>query len=370
MFTSPSGSILTPDQAQELDDEFFQSMPLDYFHSRIASLIGSSGTSSSLTTTLAAHFARALGVDDPSTLLNCSASSRELQVAIDSFALRHHAAEAIVRLYHALAVTADRDDPAPCVWARIADGPRRTIDLIQQSRAHLGGDGHGSFWALVLPASAATATASEQDRFNTALNVMAFWLQHAMQLLVRNDVDINAAHNKVKHGLAIRARHELMTLTPQALRSDDTIPINALTGPSATDIFNGPILDYLARPPRINGRKQGLEITTLGLDPAILLAETWMMATTYGAMFHLAAVRHFSGRDLEPEEEIAPYPPLPLGPTPDELLSESVVGMRQALTTPPDGGELDRPTGIGFQKFFQVFYIDFAGKRSGTVTDD
>jgi hypothetical protein len=175
MFTSPSGSILTPDQAQELDDEFFQSMPLDYFHSRIASLIGSSGTSSSLTTTLAAHFARALGVDDPSTLLNCSASSRELQVAIDSFALCNHAAEAIVRLYHALAVTADRDDPAPCVWARIADGPRRTIDLIQQSRAHLGGDGHGSFWALVLPASAATATASEQDRFNTALNVMAFW---------------------------------------------------------------------------------------------------------------------------------------------------------------------------------------------------
>jgi hypothetical protein len=139
-----------------------------------------------------------------------------------------------------------------------------------------------------------------------------------------------------------------------------------VTGPSAVDIFAGPTLDYLSRPYKIKGRKQGLEITTLNLKPATLLAEAWMMATTYGAMFHLAAARHFSGRNVE----IAAYPPLPLGPTPLELLPDAVVvGLRQPLTTPPHGGELDRTTIIGLQRGYRPLDVDLDGGWSGTITN-
>ena len=360
-FTAPSGPALTVDHAQQLDDEFFQSLPLEYFHARIASLI--SGTDASDNSSpLAGAFAEALGVDDPSDVLSSSAPSRELQIAIDSFAMRHHAAEALVRLYHALTVTADPDDPAACVWARIADGPYKTANLVKESRSHLR-ENHDSFWSLVLRPT--DITASELDKFNKALNVMASWFQYAMHLLVRDDVDLNAAHTKVKHGLAVRPRHDLMSFVTEPLQPG-AVPLSALTGPSAIDIFAGPSLDSLARPSKINGRAQGLEITRLNLNSATLLVEIWMITTTYGAMFHIAAARHFSRRDVE----IAAYPPLPLGPTPNELLPDSMaVGLRQPLTTPPDGGEPDRTTTISNQRGYQELHIDHSGKWSGTVTE-
>src|SRR5829696_8726811 len=122
-FGSPSGPTLTREQARELDDEFFQSRPLDYFYARIGSIISSSDKApASQATALGAEFSRALGVGDASSVLIFDESSQGLQQAIDSFAVRHHAAEALARLYHAMTVTADPADAAPCVWAGIADG--------------------------------------------------------------------------------------------------------------------------------------------------------------------------------------------------------------------------------------------------------
>jgi hypothetical protein len=285
-------------------------------------------------------------------------------VATDSFAVRHHTAEALVRLYHGLTVGSTAGGSAACVWASVADGPVRTVDLVEQASSHLRSTpGREAFWSLVLPSAVAPEATQEMV---TALNIMGAWLQRAMALLIRDDININAAHNKVKHGLAVRPRDDVrITFTTQGPNADGTIPVSALTGPDAVDLFDTVTLDYLARPSKQHGRRQGLEVSTLRLSPEVLLAEAWMMAVTHGAMFYVAAAQHFAGR----EGLLATYPRLPLGPTPDQLLGNSIVGMRFPVTTPPDGRALDREAGIALQKHFVPLHIDFANATVSTVVD-
>lgn len=368
MFTNPEGRNLTPAQATDLDDNYFGSRPLGYFSSRIASLISSAGTLQADTTEgVGGQVAAALGLSGVPGILTFTESDRELQIATDSFAVRHHAAESLVRLYHALTVVAPKMGGERCVWAAIAEGPNRTIDLVNQAKAQLlSTPGRETFWKTVLPGGADKATSSEQMKMmNKAVDVMAAWLQHAMNLLVRDDIDINAAHNKVKHGLAVRSRDDnLLTFTTDPPNTDGTFSLSALTGKNAVDIFNSPTLDYLARP-KSTGRKQGLEVTTLALTPSVLLAESWMMSVTYGAMFQVAASQHFQGRDVP----FMTYPSLPVAPTPEQLLGESIVGMRHPITSPPDGGAVDRKAGIAFQSTFMPIDINFPGTTSRVVAD-
>ena len=103
----------------------------------------------------------------------------------------------------------------------------------------------------------------------------------------------------------------------------------------------------------------------MNLHPHLCLAEASMMVTTLGAMFHLAAERHFDGRAAG----IPPYPSLPTGPTPDQLLAGTVIGLRQAITNPPDGRPTDRPTGLATHEGFRELIIDFANATTGIVVD-
>lgn len=364
MFTKPEGPHLTPEQARELDDSFFGSRPFEYFSARIASLISSADSPAvERPEGLGADFFASLGLAEMPHTLPFSDSDRELQVATDSFAVRHHAAEALVRLYHALTVATAAEGSPACVWESIVDGPIRTVDLVGQARGHLSSDaGQDSFWTLVLPPGAAADDGTSKE-VTTALNVMGAWLQRAMNLLTRDDINTNAAHNKVKHGLAIRSRNDVrMIFSTQGPDADDTIPLSALTGPNAADIFNTVTLDYLARP---HGKKSGLEMSTLRLAPAKLLAESWMMAVTYAAMFHIAAAQHFANRDLEPPT----YPHIPLGPRPEQLLGNSVVGLRHPVTLPLDGKKAPREAGIAFEQDFMTLDIDFDNKSVATVVD-
>ena len=367
MFIKPEGPQLTSAQALELDDSYFGSRPFGYFSSRIASLISSANSlDTDLSGGTGAQFAAALGLTGVMGTLEFNESDRELQIATDSFALRHHSAEALVRLYHGLAVAVATPNSAPCTWAAIAEGPKSTVELVNEAKAHLSSPvGLETFWQKVLPPNIETQVERSEDVL-TALNVMGDWLKHAMNLLVGGEIDINAGHNKVKHGLAIRSRDDLrVTITKQAPNADGTIPLSALTGASAIDIFDTPTLDFLARPPKVNGRKQGLEVSSLKLTPAILLAEAWMMSVTHAAMFHIAAALHFEGR----EGLLSAYPALPLAPTPKQLLGESIVGIRHPVTTPPDGGEPDRGAGIAFRTSFIPMKIDFASATTATVVD-
>lgn len=367
VFNSPEGPNLTATQAAELDDSYFQSRPFGYFSSRIATLSASGPIEKNVVATdVGPELAAALGQTSISDLIDFNDSDRELQIATDSFALRHHAAESLVRLYHGLTIGITAQGSAPCVWAAVAEGPTRTIDLVDQARTHLmSPEGHQNFWRMVFPETVASQH-NQEHQANQALNVIGDWLHHAMTLLVRDDININAAHNKVKHGLSVRTRDDLrLTFTTQAPNADGTVPLSALTGDKAFDIFDTPTIDYLARPPRKGNRKQGLEVSSLKLAPATLLAETWMMSIAHAAMFHVAADRHFTGRDIP----FQPLPKLPLGPTPTQLLGESVVGMRHPVTTPPDGGPVERRAGIAFQSTFVPLEINFNTQMSGKVVE-
>ena len=292
-------------------------------------------------------------------MLNVDKRERELQVATDAFALRHHVAESLVRLYHGLAVATGR-----CTWARISEGPYKAGTLVKECRTHVFSEaGHAQFWSLILPVSVAVEPVSE--RSSLQLNVAADWLRYAMRVLERDDINLGTAHNRMKHGFAGRANDDLlMTLTAQAPAPDGSMPLSALTEPQGSDIVAGPTLHYLSRA-RVAKRDQGWEFNTVNLHPHLRLAEASMMITTLSAIFHLAAERHFDGR----APLLPPYPDLPTGPTPDQLLAGTVIGLRQAITDPPDGEPTDRPTGLARHEGFLDVTIDFANATTGIVVD-
>ncbi|MBM0227971.1 hypothetical protein [Micromonospora sp. ATA51] len=369
MFIKPQGPDLTAEQARALDDDFFTSRPFEFFASRIASLIESSERSAvDRASSLASGFAGVLGLDDAPEILNVDRCDRELQIALDSLAVRHHVAEALVRFYHAVSI-GPRNRSAPnvvCTWASVCNGPIKTSDLVAETTDYLLSEtGRATFWTLVVPAEA-DVDSLPAEGVMARVQLLADWLVHAMRLLVRDDIDINAAHNKLKHGLAVRSRDDLRVTFIQQAPEDGTVPLSALTSPDAIDLIDTISLDYLSRARPRNGRKQGMEVATLRLSPATLLAETWMMALTYGAMFHIAAARHFGARG---DVKLARYPDMPTGPTPDQLLKESVIGIRRPLTTPLDGGPSDRAAGIAFYEGFVPVNIDHAAAQSAVVVD-
>ena len=231
MFSTPEGPHLTPEQAGDLDSQFLSSRPLQYFRARIASLLVPGAPAPDLSTGVGAELMATLGADltEDSSV---DERDRELQVSVDAFSLRHHAAEVAVRLYDAIAV-AEPDAGAPrCLWAAVVDGPRLTTELVTRARKHLRSQhGRDTFWTLVLPPEAAEVTGDEVEKLNTWTTVAGRWLLHAMELLTRDDLSVDAAHNKVKHGLAVRARDdELIVFAKQGPSAEGTLPVSAVTG--------------------------------------------------------------------------------------------------------------------------------------------
>jgi hypothetical protein len=365
VFTTPVSPELTPDQARDLDDILFSSRPLEYFSTRIAGLLAGA-TVPETGTALGAEFSRRLGVVEAGEVLVFSADDRALQVAADSYVLRHHVAEALVRLYHALAVPHRNGKQADCLWQWIIDGPKQTADLARAARTHLRTeDGANNFWSLVLPRD----TSADDERAATSLNVMGAWLQRAMLLLDRLDIDVNAGHNRAKHGLAVRAVHTQMTLVPGPLTPGAEVPVDVFARPGAVDLINGESLEFLSRPAATGGTAHGWELSTLRLVPSVLLAEAHLMTTTYAAMFHLAATRHFEGRNVE-AGSLPTYPALPLAPTPDALLGAALVGLRRPFTLPPDGGNVTRHAAIIFEDGSRHdLEVDVPGRWTSNVVD-
>ncbi|WP_344768319.1 hypothetical protein [Aeromicrobium panaciterrae] len=160
-----------------------------------------------------------------------------------------------------------------------------------------------------------------------------------------------------------------MTTGPTA---EDTIPVSALNGPDAVDIFDQPVVELLARGPKVDGHRQGLEVTQLRLKSSALLADAYMLAVSHGTMFRVAAVQHFADRDDLPDHQVAPAAPgYPVGgPRPEHIDAKSPLGMRFIITVPPGGGPAKRETGIGFRDYFQTLHFDYDGHRTVRATDD
>ncbi|GGN10692.1 hypothetical protein GCM10009721_43350 [Terrabacter tumescens] len=204
------------------------------------------------------------------------------------------------------------------------------------------------------------------------MNVFGEWITYAATLLNPGEINLQAAHNKVKHGLAVHARGDMrVTFVAMPPSQDDTVPVSAFTADNAIDIFDQPVLELLAQGPKVDGHPQGLELTQLRLKPSALLADAFMLAMTHGAMFHVASVQHFEGRD-ELRTDLRPpdYPGLPSGgPRPVHIDATAPLGMRFPITTPPGGGLAERQAGIGYRTFFQPFSIDYDGRTKAVVVD-
>ena len=315
------------------------------------------------------RFARLLG-RPVGFMPQSSPGSVGIQVATDAYALRHHAAETLVRLTAALSQRTNTVELG--VWEALSTGPNQLDHVVRQICEFFASkEARMQFARLVL---------REQDLQNgmtderaSLCRVFAAWVQVAIDLLRGEELHLNAAHNKIKHGLSVRARDDLKVTFVRTLPSEDgTIPVGALTGPDVLDIFDQPVIEVLAQAPKVDGHKQGLELTQLRVDVAAVLAETYMIAWTHAAMFHVAASKHFEGRVDLPDYLAPPdYPGLPTSDLhPEHVSGDAPLGMRFPLTTPPGGGFAKRSAGLALRNSFLPFEIIDAKPRKLHVVAD
>lgn len=355
----PQGRHLTDEQAKTLDDEFFLSNPLSHFTSRIATLLEADRADRKPDADNEPEFFHALGLADADDALTFSKRERNIQVAIDAVALRHQAAEALTRFIYGVAAATPKPGDAKCIWLAIADSPTRMIEVIEANKAAVD-DELLSFLSLIFP----PGTRVEGDAFLAADTAQA-WANHAIYLLTNNELSVNAANNKLKHGLAVSARDdvriEFITTPPDA---DGNLSLSAFGEGKSVPIFDRPMLTYLSRPvvkPRL-----GVEAISLRVDTPVVLAETWMMANLYAAMFHIAALKHFNG---SPPPEVAPYPKLVAGRLPEHVIGGRPQGYRSTVTTPLDEVTQPRPDGVFFHRHFQSMQIDFDSRVRAQVVE-
>lgn len=179
------------------------------------------------------EFARLLG---PSVVHYASSDkrTRRQQVAVDAFALRHQVAESLVRLLHVILY--HKQDASH--WVELVDTPIKNLEVITQNRAMLDAQADGGAAALrsalitrETPSGAASeAPTSESEgrsygpqdggtdeTWDRALDLHIAWINYAIRLLTQKAPDLDAAHNKFKHGMGLRPQDDVlttMTLTP------------------------------------------------------------------------------------------------------------------------------------------------------------
>lgn len=389
MYPLPDGPDETPEQIRELDDTLLSSDPLGYFMSRIGMLhhwasCGARQAAGDDEADAAADLNDvAIGRPDINALVVAVFRNAAVpglppmvvsaQVAVDAFALRHHLAEALLRLFIACAdaYEAEADDGGTpmSLWARLTDDRERSVEDLLKRVRHVGKSmADDTFSKLVLPFGLAV-TEDVGPRAVATVETFASWLEYAHDLLRPSEIDTTSAHNKVKHGLAVRGRSDLKlsfsTIPPDA---DGNVGLWAFADGNVVDLFDRSVLEFLARPPKKNKVRQGLELTQLKLDYRVILSEAAMLAFVHGALFNVAACRHFAGRTMPNTLSIAKHPGL-VSEVPKPYFAGHQVGLRYPITTAEDG-RTARPAGIAHQNgMWQT--LTFTGeKTTGRVVDD
>lgn len=377
MYLTSDSKSLTPEQACELDDTYFSSDPWGHFRSAIQMVLEryesarstASGDGSRRDDQPArAQFAKLIGHEvDPFS--GVSPGARVSQAATDAYALRHHLAECLLR-FTATCLT-KTGEPNESSWVRLTRLPVQfdeVLNLLQPLRDPA--NARRIFTELAIPPSVGDPLRCDA-RLASAIDVFGGWLQHSARLLRGHQLDLSAAHNKVKHGFAVRARDDVkVTFSTTPPRPDGTIALSSVYGEGAIDILDRPVLEVLSEG-KAEGHRQGLEVTQLRIDPPTVLAEAYMIAWAHAAIFHTAALQHYSDRHLGDHVSLPPFPGLPVrGPHPRHIGAKDVVGMRFSLTMPPGGGPRRRPTGIGFRDYFQDLTITGEPSRDALITED
>lgn len=350
---NPQGVNLTEDQASRLDAEFFRASPLDYFVPRIEQLLLASDGEADHDGEAKQSFRRRLGLppDDPDPL-ETSDSARGRQRAVDAISVRHHAAETLLRLLYALSVAEPREGDARSVWVGIADSPISMKDVAEAVAERLNADEPPSFPDLFLPIGVEV-----NADLQSALDVAVAWTNHAIGLLTQDELAVNTGFNKVKHGLSVSTRDDVRVEIMRApiVPESGTIPLSAFA--SSVPLFDRPLLTFVYRP----GRRAHLETASLRVDVETTLVEAWMISVVAGAVFAVAGRRRFPESD-----DLAVFPMLPIGPTPDQLLGGSVLGSRAPITEPTIQG---RESGVFFHGSFQPIQFDFENVTSAVITE-
>ena len=350
MFPSPSSKEISPEQALVLDDSFYSSNPMAYFQSRVDSLITwSAGPTVDYTTGLGYELLTLLRLPGEAAG-QTDDQVRSMQIASDAFSLRHHIAECTIRLFAALIRKGEGDSRHAALWAEIAEDRDDGAKLFKRITNFFEPDDvTGRFPKMIVPAALLDQHAGSPE-LARSLEVLAAWLWHAGSLLVDDRLDVNAANNKAKHGLAVRPRDDTrLTLTTVPPDDHGNVQLSALDGPHALNIFDSPFLESLSAPPsKVKAQTRGMELNWIKLHTPTLLAEATMISVVHGALFHVAASQHFADRtDLTPPS----FPTLPLGPTPDELLTETVSGLRLPVTFPEGANQHGRKAAVIFRQF-------------------
>jgi hypothetical protein len=350
VYTPPQGTAETPEQSRELDDTYLLANPLAYFTSRALMLRSWLEANAGSTVGQEPHQVDVhAGLVGSAPVPQLAAQGVEAQVALDAFALRQHAAEALARL--TLAATEGAAGRSTSLWTSVAEGPRQLSHLEDRLRTAWTDLDEEQRCALFMP----PRLGKEAYAFPAVLNAVSTccsWLQRAMDVLCDNDIDLHGANNKAKHGLAVHTRPDMrvdFTITPP--NPDGTVPLEAFDPENSLVIFDRPVLEFLGRP----ASKAGLEVTQLRLDTATLLVEAHMIAVTHAALFHVEAARHFADHEPSAGTAIAPYPSvLSNAPVPDSRSEHEVVGMRWPITRPLSGDPA-RQAGLGLLRSFIPF---------------
>ena len=183
----------------------------------------------------------------------------------------------------------------------------------------------------------------DRDSIEAVLNARR-WIARAIHLVSSGQLDLNAANNKIKHGITARPEDKMrVTLMTQPPNDDGSVRLSALTGDTSFELIDTIALEYISRPPKAPGSEPfGYERTLLRADAPAVLAEAWILALIHGAIFHTAAYRHH-GDETPPH--VAQHPGLPLAPRPEQVRGHHVVGLRFPVTTSASG-QVHRPAGM------------------------
>ncbi|MGY1721255.1 hypothetical protein ACI8AG_19655 [Blastococcus sp. SYSU DS0552] len=258
LYPTSNTSNLTPEQLALLDDTFFGSNPASYWRARIDDLLREPAPIDYH----GALAAQVIGYGLDERMLSTTEpteSERELQRALDAFTLRHHLAESLVRIVHAV-LTGWRT-PGSSIWASLTNSRETGHDLVKALRAF---EVQGEIPAnLFMPAAdVRTLPSNPPSDVEAAVRMHWQWVRRAMHLLVSEALDANVGNNKVKHGLAVRPHHELrVSFVTGSPPSGENIQLSAIK--SGFSIVDATAIEFLERLPPRHDHAGSWEVTGL-----------------------------------------------------------------------------------------------------------
>jgi hypothetical protein len=233
-------------------------------------------------------------------------------------------------------------------WVELTDTPMKIAQVMQDNHAALAAedvDTAAILRSILLPpefraegiARLAVAAPDGNQRsadelLEDGLSLHVAWVNYAIAIFAQESPDLDAAHNKFKHGMGLRPQDDVLsTLTLTPPNADGDVPLSALTGEGAINLFDGITTEFLAR----RNRKHGLEATQLAMLPAPTLVEAAAMAHTLALLFYTAAACHFGDHEPHEGRTIPEHPGLLVdGPQPGTLRPLRPFAMRFPLTKP------------------------------------